>query len=121
MKLDEIQPLTPDRVADLVQARCGGNVKAATSCKRRKTRWPCRGNVELWLPRPGGPAEHVIGYLRELSEAGAGIRTKNEIEPGQVLSIAIHQPEASLYGKAIVRHCTHRPDGCHVGVEFEYD
>jgi hypothetical protein len=46
------------------------------------------------------------------------MRTRRPIPSETRLSLALHQPELSCYGHAIVRHCTRAPIGYLVGVEF---
>ena len=50
---------------------------------------------------------------------GIGIRADEALTPGVQLGIAVHEPEASFHGRAVVRHCTDTGQGYHiVGLEF---
>jgi hypothetical protein len=37
------------------------------------------------------------------------------------IALAIHQPELSCYGHAVIRHCTQTPAGYLVGMEFIFE
>jgi hypothetical protein len=121
MDADEIYPLSRDAIRNLLQARQSDETDSGPLGKRRLPRWPFPGTIELWLPTPGGREEHMLGTLRDLSETGVGMRGDVEVKTGQVLSIAVHQPEASFHGQATVRHCTAHGTGYYVGLEFKFD
>lgn len=121
MDADEILPLTRDHIRNLLQSRPSDGGEGEDLGKRRLPRWPFPGAVELWIPSTEGGEQHVITTLHDMSEGGIGIRSDVALEPGQTLAIAVHQPEASLHGKATVRHCTARRSGYHVGMEFKFD
>ena len=121
MDADEIQPLSADRVARLLAARRQAEQVPGTLGKRRLPRWPFPGAVELWLPAEGGAERHVLGACHNLSEGGVGVRVDEPLEVGTTLSLAIHQPELSLHGRATVRHCSLRDDGYLAGLEFVFE
>ena len=121
MNVDEFQPLTKTAIRTLLEARQSGKEVLNEQDKRRLPRWPFPGKAELWLVKQDGSEPLVIGEIHELNEMGAGIRCGLRIEPGQVVTIAIHQPEASFHGTAVVRHCTAYSTGYQVGLEFECD
>jgi hypothetical protein len=45
-----------------------------------------------------------LGTCIDLSARGLGIRCDENLPVGMTLSVAIHQPEVSFHGKAVVRH-----------------
>ena len=119
MKVDEFKPLTKSAIRSLLESRHSRRESADGPDKRRLPRWALPGQVEIWVPEQDGSEVHNVGDIRELNEIGVGVQCGLKIEPGQVIFIAIHQPEASFHGKAIVRHCTPHSTGYHVGLEFE--
>jgi hypothetical protein len=56
-----------------------------------------------------------------LSLGGVGLRCDEPLSPGLELAIAVHEPEVSLHGRAVVRHCTGMRGDYLIGVEFLYD
>ncbi len=118
MDADEIQPLTADSIARLLAARREAEGIPEALGKRKLIRWPFPGAVELWLPDQGGAVRHVLGACHNLSEAGVGVRIDEPLEIGATLDLAVHQPELSLHGKGIVRHCSSRGVGFLAGLEF---
>lgn len=121
MDADEIVPLTRDAVRRLLASRSENAPTPGAPGKRLAPRWPFPGAVEIWVPAQNGPEAHVIATLHDLSESGVGVRSDVKLEPGQVHSIAVHQPELSLHGQATVRHCTPRRTGYHIGMQFNFD
>jgi hypothetical protein len=49
---------------------------------------------------------------------GLAIRTRRPIPTDTRISLAIHEPELSCYGHAVVRHCTRATVGYLIGAEF---
>jgi len=121
MDADEIVPLTREAVRQLLASRSPTHEAPDPPGKRAAPRWPFPGAVEIWVPAASGPDTHVIATLHDLSEAGVGVRSDGKLEPGKVHSIAVHQPEMSLHGRATVRHCTPRRTGYHIGMQFNFD
>jgi hypothetical protein len=47
----------------------------------------------------------AFGTCRDLSATGVGVTCDRRYPPGTLMDIALHLPEASLYGRAVVRFC----------------
>lgn len=120
MKMDEIVKLTREAICDLLQRRQEGAEAFDGSERRTAPRWPFPGTVEL-RPDGGDGTVQWFGVCRDVSEGGLGMTCDQAFEPGTRLEIAFHLPEASFYGLASVRHCTEIPDGCIVGLQFEFE
>ncbi len=86
--------------------------------KRKSPRWPFQGTVELWFGDPDACDYYALATCENLSVGGVGVRFDEPIEPDTELSIAIHEPEKSLHGKAVVRHCTRLRSDYYIGLEF---
>lgn len=121
MDADEIFPLSREAIRTLLENRRAADAEPGDLRRRRLPRWPFPGAVEMWVPTPEGREEHILGTLHDLSEGGVGLRSDVMLEPGQTLAVAIHQPEASFHGKAIVRHATKRASGYYIGMEFQFE
>ena len=119
MDADEIFPLTEDNILRLIEHRVYRDQPAQAGGKRRAERWPFPGTVELWL-KTDDYEQHMLASCVNLSAQGVGIRCDLPVEAGVLLPIAVHQPEASYHGHAIVRHCTHVRDGYYIGLEFSF-
>lgn len=118
MDADEILPLTPETIANLLGTRRLSEEEPGELQHRRAARWAFPGAVELWVPDEAGRETHQTGVCHNLSEGGVGVRCDEPLAVGLTVPIAIHQPEASLHGKGVVRHCTPRGKGFLVGIEF---
>ena len=81
-------------------------------------RWPFPGTVELWIPEGDGTERYELATSLNLSLVGVGIRCDESLESGVELAIAIHEPEVSFHGRAVVRHCTEMESDFLVGLEF---
>jgi hypothetical protein len=117
MDVSEICPLTQSAVAQLLTSRMAalGDLDA---CRRSAVRWSFPGTVELWIPGPCGE-EYELATSVNLSTTGVGLRLDQGIAAGTKLGIAIHEPEVSFHGRAVVRHCTEIEEGHHLaGLEF---
>lgn len=120
MDAERIVKLTPAAIQELLDSQ---QVKAEpkTSLGQRQTeRWPFPGTVEIWLPDGCYGEQHLLATLHNLSPNGLAMRTRRPVPTDTRLSLAVHQPELSAYGHAIVRHCTRAQVGYLVGVEFSY-
>lgn len=118
MDVSEISPLTQAAVAQLLNSRMAKHGEDVDVCRRRAVRWSFPGTVELWVPGPDGE-EYELATSVNLSTTGVGLRLDHAIPPGTRLGIAIHEPEVSFHGRAVVRHCTEVEDGHHLaGLEF---
>jgi hypothetical protein len=85
---------------------------------RRAPRWPFPGTVEVWLPDHCYGERHMLATMHNLSLHGLAMRTRLPISSDTQISLAIHEPALSCYGRAVVRHCTRAAVGYLVGVEF---
>jgi hypothetical protein len=120
MDAEKIVRLTPEAIQQLLDAQ---GVKAESKeplGRRQHERWPFPGTVEVWLPDGCHGERHVLATLHNLNRAGLAMRTRRPIPTDTRISIALHEPELSCYGHAIVRHCTRALVGYLVGVEFYY-
>ncbi len=119
MDADQIVKLSSRVIHELLEARHANAIgKTPADQKRRSERWPFPGTVELWLPEECYGERHVLATMHNLSLEGLAMRTRRPIPVGTRISIALHQPEMSCYGHALVRHCTQAPIGYLVGLEF---
>lgn len=117
MKLAEICELTRESIAALLnQRRRPGSDKG--TCRRDAVRSSFPSTVELWVPGQGGGEEYMLATSLNLSERGIGIHSDVELEIGSQIGIAVHELEATLHGKAMVRYCNRAGSGYRVGLEF---
>lgn len=117
----EICPLTKRTIAKLIavrHARAGG---ANVNGRRKAPRWPFPGTVELWIADEGGQEQLTLATSINLSLNGVGICIGEPLDLGLELPIAMHEPEASFHGRALVRHCTALDEGYYVGLKFLFD
>lgn len=121
MKVTEIFPLTGKAVAKLLASREAAKLETEFPGRRKALRWPFPGVVELWIPAEEGGERHALATSLNLSLFGIGIRCDEWLSHGLELAIAFHEPEASLHGRAVVRHCTQRDGEYLIGLEFFYD
>ncbi|MBP7937163.1 MAG: PilZ domain-containing protein [Phycisphaerae bacterium] len=124
MKIEEILKLTPKRVAILLKTRrklAGPSADLyAGQDLRRSVRWPFPGQVELW-PAGGDGRERFYATCHNLSTNGLGMIADASFEPGTRVELACHFPEASFYGKGVIRHCTKIPKGYLIGLQFDFE
>jgi hypothetical protein len=123
MKTSEIIPLQREALEELLLGRHSQGVDNEAAKRRRAPRWPFEGTVELWLTDETAESTTVgdtclLGECVNLSCAGMGIRIDEPLEPGVELPIAIHQPERSFHGRAVVRHCNAMEHDFFCGMEF---
>jgi len=120
MDAERIVKMSPDVVRELLDSQ---NVKAEAKHapgKRQHERWPFPGTVEVWLPDECYGERHVLATLHNLSAGGLAMRTRRPVPTDTRIALALHQPQLSCYGHALVRHCTQAAVGYLVGVEFFY-
>lgn len=122
MKTEEIVKITRRRVAELVKARTqsSGPGLFAGHEKRKHTRWPFPGAVELSPVNDDG-RKRWFATCGNVSLGGLGIIAERCFEDGTELEISCHLPEMTLVGRATVRHCEEIPQGYMVGLRFEFD
>ncbi len=121
MDAQEIVKISPDSIRELLQARVPADHEPVHHEHRRSPRWPFPGTVEVWLPDEAYGERHMLATLHNLSPTGLAMRTRRPIHSNTRISLAIHQPELSCYGHAVVRHCTRSNVGYLVGVELMFD
>ncbi|MBI4717299.1 MAG: PilZ domain-containing protein [Planctomycetes bacterium] len=121
METTEICPLTLEAVTDLLVGRDIHVPAAHERCRRRATRWPFPGPVELWIPESNGTEHYALATCLNLSLDGLGMLCDEQLPVGMELAIAIHQPEVSFHGRAVVRHATVHDDGYFIGLQFRFD
>jgi hypothetical protein len=121
MEATEIYPLTAEIVHRLLASRLPPSDGNGHACRRRAARWPFPGTVELWIPEAGFE-RYALATCRNLSLNGLGVQADEELSPGLSVGIAVHQPEMSLHGRAVVRHCTATPSGEFlIGLQFQFE
>jgi hypothetical protein len=120
MDAEKIVKLSADAIRELIQAHRVKSVPKQVPGQRREERWPFPGTVEVWLPDTCYGERHVLATLHNLSPHGLAMRSRRPIDKDLKISLAIHQPELSCYGHAVVRHCTRAAVGYLVGVEFTF-
>lgn len=120
MDAEQIVKLSPDAISELVRQYQIVAHQNTPPGQRREDRWPFPGTVEVWLPDECYGERHLLATLHNLSSHGLAMRTRRPVPTDTRLSLAIHQPELSCYGHAVVRHCTRAPVGYLVGVEFVF-
>ena len=118
MNITEFCPLTSEAVANLLASRSAAEELPSADERRKTPRWPFLGTAELWIPDEDGVEHHALATSLDLSVQGVGIRCDEPLEPGMELAIALHEPEVSLHGRAVVRHCTAMEDEYLVGLQF---
>jgi hypothetical protein len=117
---ERIVKLTPESVEELLNARSVQAQNKNGPGHRREERWPFPGTVEVWLPDECYGEKHVLATLHNLSPHGLAMRSRRPITKDTPVSIAIHQPELSCYGNALIRHCTRAHVGYLIGMEFSF-
>ncbi|MBN2447617.1 MAG: PilZ domain-containing protein [Phycisphaerae bacterium] len=121
MDAEKIVRLSPDVIGELLDSQRTKAIKKEPEHEQRNAdRWPFPGTVEVWLPPECYGDRHVLATLHNLSRDGLAMRLRCPLPVGGKISLALHQPELSCYGHAIVRHCTQAAIGYLVGVEFCY-
>ena len=120
MDAEKIVKLTPGVIRELLDARQVAAHSKHPPGKRREERWPFPGTVEVWLPDECYGERHLLATLHNLSAIGLAMRTRRPIPTETQISLALHQPELTCYGRAMVRHCTRASVGYLIGVEFQF-
>jgi hypothetical protein len=123
MRTDEFIKISQPAIRQLLNERFGHPHSESCDGRRAQQRWPFPGTIELWLPDPsaaGDDESHVLGRVLNLSAGGIGALLDEPVGVDQTLTAAIHQPEATLYGDVIVRHCAPTEHGFHVGMQFVF-
>ncbi len=119
MDAENIVRISPEAIQQLIESHTHKAIsKQRGPNVRREERWPFPGTVEVWLPESCYGERHMLATLHNLSQNGLGMRSRRPVPVETKISLAIHQPEMSCYGHAIVRHCTQAHVGYLVGMEF---
>lgn len=118
MDAENIVKLTPESINELLETHAIAVQEKQPPGQRREQRWPFPGTVEVWLPEGCYGDRHLLATLHNLSTHGLAMRTRRPLSGDTRISLAVHQPDLSCYGHAIVRHCTRAHVGYLVGVEF---
>jgi len=121
MDATEIRQLTREALAELLAGRTLREVETIANGRRQTHRWPFPGQVQLCKPDESGIEQVSFGTCLNLSLYGLGMLYDEPLPVGLELSVSIHQPEASLHGRAIVRHCTENEAGYYIGAQFLFD
>lgn len=121
MDATEIFQLTEEAVNRLLTERASGTSTSYANCRRKTQRWPFPGTVELWLPNDEGIEEIELGTCINISHSGLGMLLDRELPIGLKLPLAVHQPELSLQGHAVVCHSTEIDEGYYIGVKFLFE
>ena len=120
MATEEIVKLSREAILELLRSRRLPVDEFDGPERRRQSRWPFPSAAEL-RPDGGDGSVQWFGTCENLSQGGLGVTCDHVFEPGTTLEISFHLPEASFYGRAVVRHCHETPRGQYVGVEFLWD
>ncbi len=122
MDTGEICALTEQSIGELLAKRQSWASRADANGRRRALRWPFPGTVELWIPDPEGGERYALATSINLSLDGIGVRFDEELASGVELAVAIHEPEMSFHGRAVVRHCAETESGAFIlGLQFLFD
>ncbi len=118
MDTERIVKMTPDAIRELLSSHVPPGAKPQPALGRREERWPFPATVEVWLPAECFGEMHLLATMHNLSAHGLAMQIKRPIAPETRITLAIHEPELSCYGDAIVRHCNQAGPNYLVGVEF---
>jgi hypothetical protein len=118
MNTEELTHLTRQAVRNLLQARHDEHADVKGE-RRHTTRWPFPGTIEIHAL--GAPEQdQTFATCRNLSETGLGMSCDQFFDPESILEIAVHLPEATFLGRAVVRYCMKTPRGYMTGIEFQF-
>ena len=121
MQSAEVTTLTKRSMSTLMAERRKRSRGVVRKCQRKTPRWPFPGTVQLWT-HDGERERLIFATSLNLSSQGIGLRCEEPLECGDEMIIAVHEPEISFQGRAVVRHCRETDDGWyHIGLQFIYD
>ncbi len=120
MDAERIIKLSPAAIEELLASHHVKCESKQPPGQRRSERWPFPGAVEVWLPDDCYGERHILATMHNLSLNGLAMRTRRPVPPDTRISLAIHEPELSCYGHAVIRHCTRAAVGYLIGVEFVF-
>lgn len=116
---DEIFALSERSLRDLFERREKKIGPDGAVCRRGEERWPFPGTVEIWVPNGRDGVHYFLATSTNLSRQGIGLRCDEPIVPGVIIELAVHEPELTLHGDAVVRHCAAAEDGSFLlGLQF---
>lgn len=119
MQTEEFIRISPEAVMKILCERYGyHDHETDAGGQRKQMRWPFPSTIEVWQD---GEDDYRLGQALNLSLGGVGAVMDSPLIPGRRLNVAIHEPEATLYGEVTVRHCAATGDKHHVGFEFVYE
>ena len=121
METSEFCRLSEEALITLMRDRPARGAGEEPRAQRRAPRWPFPGMVELWLPEENGDEDYSLATCENLSIHGVGVRFDKPIDLGVELPLAVHQPERTFHGWAVVRHCTRMHKDYFIGMEFLFD
>ncbi len=121
MDAERIVKISPDSIRELIDSHQVKAVPKQANKLRREERWPFPGTVEVWLPEQCYGDRHVLATLHNLSPHGLAMRSRRPMDRDLKIALAIHQPELSCYGNAVIRHCTRAAAGYLIGIEFIFE
>ena len=122
METTDICRLNRDVLTKMLADRAAAEPHSHADGKRLTARWPFPGTVELWAPESTGRQWYALATSVNLSTSGIGLHCDEPLKRDEELEIAIHEPEMSFHGRAVVRHCTEMEGGAFmVGMQFLYE
>ena len=117
----EIYRLTEKSIDSLLSEQEQDTDAPTAACRRKAKRWPFPGTVEMWLPDENGVEQIALGSCVNLSRDGLAMLFDDALPLGLEMAMAVHQPAASLHGRAVVRHCSAKDDGYYIGIQFLFE
>jgi hypothetical protein len=120
MEAAEICPLNRRALNELLAVRDAASPDCDDKRRRKVKRWPFPGTVELWVPDEMGLEHYSLATSLDLSLDGVGIQCDEELPRGLELAVALHEPEVSFHGRAVVRHCTEIEGDYLIGLQFVF-
>lgn len=122
MEATEFCALGPGSIAKLLAGRQKNLRPTSWHGRRNAPRWPFPSTVELWVPEAGAEDRYCLATSINLSTTGIGLKLDEPISPGVEVAIAVHEPEMSFHGRAVIRHCTDTGHGFSIaGLQFLFD
>lgn len=122
MDATEFCALASDSIAKLLAGRQKHSRATAWHGQRNAPRWPFPSTVELWVPDATGEDRYLLATSVNLSTTGIGLKVDEQIPAGTELALAVHEPEMSFHGRAVVRHCTETDRGYWLaGMQFLFE
>ncbi|MHC5111332.1 MAG: PilZ domain-containing protein [Planctomycetota bacterium] len=121
MKTVEFSPITRTAIAQLLASRGPQKEFSGATGNRQTSRWPFPGTVQIWKTGKNGQEDLVFASSLNMGLQGIGVRMDEPLDVGCEVSIAIHEPEISFQGRAVVRHNSERDGGWYLGLQFVFD